>query len=110
MRDEQQPFAAVDLRRQRQPVLPPVPELKRGRQFLVGYVGVMAFRTRQEQVGRAALAAGRDLLMAMIEDQPYDLAATVFLAAHFARLFAVGIVQAGRLHHLAAVFDQLDLA
>ena len=37
----------------------------------------MAFRTRQEQVGRAALAAGRDLLMAMIEDQPYDLAATV---------------------------------
>ncbi|OFA04861.1 cyanophycin synthetase [Duganella sp. HH101] len=37
----------------------------------------MAFRTRQEQVGRAALAAGRDLLMAMIEDRPYDLAATV---------------------------------
>jgi cyanophycin synthetase len=37
----------------------------------------MAFRTRQEQVGRAALAAGRDLLMAMIEDKPYDLAATV---------------------------------
>ncbi|MRX07451.1 cyanophycin synthetase [Pseudoduganella sp. FT25W] len=37
----------------------------------------MAFRTRQEEVGRAALAAGRDLLMAMIEDRPYDLAATV---------------------------------
>ena len=37
----------------------------------------MAFRTRQEQVGRAALAAGRELLMAMIEDRPYDLAATV---------------------------------
>jgi len=37
----------------------------------------MAFRTRQEQVGRAALAAGRDLLMAMIEDKPYDLAAIV---------------------------------
>jgi cyanophycin synthetase len=37
----------------------------------------MAFRTRQEEVGRAALAAGRDLLMAMIEDKPYDLAATV---------------------------------
>jgi cyanophycin synthetase len=33
----------------------------------------MAFRTRQEQVGRAALAHGRDLLMAMIEDQPFDL-------------------------------------
>jgi cyanophycin synthetase len=37
----------------------------------------MAFRTRQEEVGRAALVAGRDLLMAMIEDKPYDLAATV---------------------------------
>jgi cyanophycin synthetase len=37
----------------------------------------MAFRTRQEEVGRAALAAGRDLLMAMIEDRPYDLDATV---------------------------------
>ncbi|MET0319635.1 MAG: cyanophycin synthetase, partial [Duganella sp.] len=37
----------------------------------------MAFRTRQEQVGRAALAAGRDLLMAMIDDTPYDLDATV---------------------------------
>jgi cyanophycin synthetase len=32
----------------------------------------MAFRTRQEQVGRAALNMGRDLLMAMIEDQAYD--------------------------------------
>ncbi|MFS2003885.1 cyanophycin synthetase [Duganella sp. CT11-25] len=37
----------------------------------------MAFRTRQEQVGRAALAHGRDLLMATIEDRPYDLAAAV---------------------------------
>ncbi|MBJ7313418.1 cyanophycin synthetase [Rugamonas sp. CCM 8940] len=37
----------------------------------------MAFRTRQEQVGRAALAAGRELLMATIEDRPYDLAATI---------------------------------
>jgi cyanophycin synthetase len=37
----------------------------------------MAFRTRQEEVGRAALAAGRDLLMAMIEDKPYDLDAIV---------------------------------
>src|SRR5471030_543441 len=37
----------------------------------------MAFSTRQEQVGRAALSAGRDLLMAAIEDRPYDLAATV---------------------------------
>ena len=37
----------------------------------------MAFRTRQEQVGRAALAAGRELLLAAIEDTPYDVAATV---------------------------------
>lgn len=37
----------------------------------------MAFRTRQEQVGRAALAAGKDLLMAAIDDKPYDLATTV---------------------------------
>lgn len=32
----------------------------------------MAFRTRQEQVGRAAFAMGRDLLMALIEDHAYD--------------------------------------
>ncbi|WP_354331597.1 MULTISPECIES: cyanophycin synthetase [unclassified Undibacterium] len=40
-------------------------------------VGVykMAFRTRQEQVGRAALALGRDLLMAAIEDTQFDLEA-----------------------------------
>lgn len=37
----------------------------------------MAFRTRQEQVSRAALAAARDLLMACIEDQSYDLANTI---------------------------------
>ncbi|MES2877981.1 MAG: cyanophycin synthetase [Pseudomonadota bacterium] len=37
----------------------------------------MAFRTRQEQVGRAALAAGRDLVMAAIDNVPYDMAATV---------------------------------
>ena len=33
----------------------------------------MAFRTRQEKVGRAAFAMGRELLMAAIDDQPYDL-------------------------------------
>jgi cyanophycin synthetase len=37
----------------------------------------MAFRTRQEQVGRAALEAGRNLLMAAVEDRPYDLPAVV---------------------------------
>ncbi len=33
----------------------------------------LAFRTRQEDVGRAALEAGRDLVMAAIEDRPYDV-------------------------------------
>ena len=37
----------------------------------------MAFRTRQEQVGLAALNTGRDLLMAAIDDQPFDLQAAV---------------------------------
>jgi len=42
-----------------------------------GVIYKMAFRTRQEQVGRAALTAGRELLMAAIEDRPYDVAAAV---------------------------------
>ena len=33
----------------------------------------MAFRTRQKQVGRAALDVARELLMACIENQTYDL-------------------------------------
>ena len=33
----------------------------------------MAFRTRQEQVGRAALHVARDCLMALIEEQAFDL-------------------------------------
>ena len=37
----------------------------------------IAFRTRQEQVGRVALAAARDLVMAAIHDTPYDIATTV---------------------------------
>lgn len=37
----------------------------------------LAFRTRQEDVGRAALEAGRDLIMAAIEDRPFDVDATV---------------------------------
>lgn len=37
----------------------------------------MAFRTRQEQVGRAALEIGRELLLAAIEDTPYDVATKV---------------------------------
>lgn len=37
----------------------------------------IAFRTRQESVGRAALLAGRDLVMAAINDTAYDLPGTV---------------------------------
>jgi cyanophycin synthetase len=37
----------------------------------------MAFRTRDEKVGRAALEAGHALLMAAINDTPFDLQATV---------------------------------
>lgn len=37
----------------------------------------VAFRTRQEQVGRKALQAARDLLMSAIEGRPYDVDATV---------------------------------
>ncbi len=37
----------------------------------------MAFRTRQEEVGRAALDAGRELLLAAIEDRPFDVTAAV---------------------------------
>ena len=47
------------------------------RQTPVRGVYKMAFRTRQEQVGRAALMAALDLLVAAIEDHPYDVAATV---------------------------------
>jgi len=37
----------------------------------------MAFRTRQEQVGRKALALGRELLLAAIHDEPFDVPAAV---------------------------------
>jgi cyanophycin synthetase len=37
----------------------------------------MAFRTRDEVVGRAALEAGHRLIMAAINDTPFDIAATV---------------------------------
>ena len=47
------------------------------RQTSVRGVYKMAFRTRQEQVGRAALDAGRDLVMAAIENLSYDRVAAV---------------------------------
>jgi cyanophycin synthetase len=50
-----------------------------GKTRSTGATGIykMAFRTRDEHVGRAALAAGRELLLAAIDDTPYDLAARV---------------------------------
>jgi len=47
------------------------------RQTSVRGIYKMAFRTRQEQVGRAALAAGLDLVHAAIHDTAFDLAATL---------------------------------
>ena len=37
----------------------------------------MVFRTRQEEVGRAALAAARELILAAIEDRLFDVSAAV---------------------------------
>jgi cyanophycin synthetase len=37
----------------------------------------MAFRTRHEEVGRATLNAGRELILCAIEDRPYDIKATI---------------------------------
>ena len=37
----------------------------------------VVIRTRQEEVGRAALEASRDLVMAAIDDRPYDLQQTI---------------------------------
>lgn len=50
----------------------------------------VAFRTRQEQVGRAALVAGRDLVMAAIEDQPYDLTATLAILREMVNDLSLG--------------------
>ncbi len=50
-----------------------------GKTRSTGELGIykMAFRTREEHVGLAALAAGRELLLAAIDDTPFDLAAHV---------------------------------
>lgn len=50
-----------------------------GKTRSVGEQGIykMAFRTREEGVGRAALEAGRELLLAAINDEPFDMKGTV---------------------------------
>jgi len=50
----------------------------------------MVFRTRQEQVGRAALNFGRDLLMAAIEDRPYDVAASIAILSEMVDALCIG--------------------
>ncbi|MFN3750802.1 MAG: cyanophycin synthetase [Thiobacillus sp.] len=49
----------------------------KARQTHVRGVYKVAVRTRHEEVGRACLYAARDLVMAAIEDQPFDLDGTV---------------------------------
>jgi cyanophycin synthetase len=49
----------------------------KARETSVSGIYKIAFRTRQEDVGRAALIAGRDLLLAAIEDRPYDVTGSV---------------------------------
>lgn len=50
----------------------------------------VAFRTRQEKVGRAALVTARDLLMAAIEDRPFDVAGGIAELAEMVDAFCLG--------------------
>ncbi|HXA48429.1 MAG TPA: acetate--CoA ligase family protein, partial [Burkholderiaceae bacterium] len=50
----------------------------------------VAFRTRQEKVGRAALATARDLLMAAINDESFDVAAGVAALAELVDSYCLG--------------------
>lgn len=50
----------------------------------------VAVRTRNEQVGRACLQDARDLLMAAIEDQPFDLAVTLTRLRNLADTLCLG--------------------
>jgi cyanophycin synthetase len=50
----------------------------------------VAVRSRYEQVSRAALVAARDLVMAAMEDRPYDVPATVVALSELAESVALG--------------------
>jgi cyanophycin synthetase len=50
----------------------------------------MAFRTRDEMVGRAALQAGHGLLMAAINDTPFDMKATVAALTELVDRYCLG--------------------
>ncbi len=75
----------------------------KARQTPVRGIYKVAFRTRQEQVGRAALAAARDLVMAAIEDQPFDLEATL---AHLRELVDVKCLGPSTAHIVEAATDR----
>lgn len=49
----------------------------KARETSVRGVYKVAFRTRQEEVGRAAIESGRELVLAGIENRPYDVSAAV---------------------------------
>jgi cyanophycin synthetase len=68
----------------------------------------VAFRTRQERVGRAALVAARDLLMAAVEDLPFDVAASVAALGETVDSLCLGpstshIVDAATARHIPAI-------
>jgi cyanophycin synthetase len=50
----------------------------------------MAFRTRNGDVGRAALDAGRELVLAAVEDRPYDTAALLAKLTEMVDSFCLG--------------------
>lgn len=63
----------------------------------------MAFRTRQEHVGRAALDAGRELLLAAINDTSFDLKTAVARLIEMVDSFCLG---PSTMHIVQAATDQ----
>ncbi len=62
----------------------------KARQTHVRGVYKVAVRTRHEGLGRACLQAARDLVMAAIEDRPFDVAATVGPLRELADRYCLG--------------------
>jgi cyanophycin synthetase len=62
----------------------------KARQTAVRGVYKVAVRTRHEALGRTCLQAARDLVMAAIEDRPFDLAATVGPLREMADRYCLG--------------------
>ena len=62
----------------------------KARETSVRGVYKVAVRTRNEQVGRASLQDARDLLMAAIEDQPFDLEVTLTRLRNLADTLCLG--------------------